>query len=411
MGASVPEINNGVEKSGRKILLLVVLLLAAFLLLTFAIHRAFSNNTPGIDFYVYWQAGRAFFFERQDPYSPEISAQIQQGIYGREALPNEDPMHFANPAYSLLAVLPWLLLPFGWAQAAWMAFNLLVLVSLLFSAFPKAPRWVLLLLPFFYPMTFGLILGNFAVLVFGILAASFSLVFREAPMKQGALVLLGVLLAWLTVKPQSVWLFLAVLLAAAYRRKLYALLAGFAASLGMQLGISLLVMPDWPLRWLERVLNYAGYSNYQPSRLFYLDLLLPPEAVNTASILVSGALILVVLFFTVRWWRGRTPLLILLSWCGLTMYFSHPNSLSYEQLILLLPPLLWATAQKKSSRSLIFFWLGGWIFSYVVLFASWRLDVGWPVLHLPLAAYLVWMAWLHIWRLPRWKKDEQGTFL
>jgi hypothetical protein len=89
------------------------------------------------------------------------------------------------------------------------------------------------------------------------------------------------------------------------------------------------------------------------------------------------------------------------------MYFLHPNSLSYEQLILLLPPFLWAAVQKNSHRSLIFFWLGGWIFSYAVLMASWWLGVGWPVWHLPLAAYLVWMTWLHIWWLPRWKNDEK----
>lgn len=366
----------------------------AFFLLTAGIHYAFAHNTPGIDFYVYWQAGRAFFFEGLDPYSPAVSARIQQGIYGREALPGEDPMHFANPAYGLLPVLPWLLLPFDWAQAAWMAINLLALLALLLAAFPRAPRWVLLLAPFFYPMVFGLILGNFAVLVFGIMAAAFGFFFREPPPGRGLSATFGVLLAWATIKPQSVWLFLVIFLLAAWRRRNRALLGGFAAGLGGMVAISLLVRPDWPLRWVERVLRYSGYSNYQPSRVFWLNLLLPETMILPASIALAIVLLGLCGYLLIRWQRGRLPLLVLLGWSGLAMYFIHPNSLSYEQLILLLPLLLWVLEKDRKPRCLLLFWLGGWVFSYAVLAASWHFGVRWPVLHLPLAGYLFWLVWL-----------------
>ena len=108
-----PEVSIPKRTAWQSYLLLTAVLLLAFGLLTFGIHRAFANNTPGIDFYVYWQAGRAFFLEGQDPYSPEVSARIQNGIYhGRAALPGEDPMKFNYPPFALLPVMPFLLLPF-----------------------------------------------------------------------------------------------------------------------------------------------------------------------------------------------------------------------------------------------------------------------------------------------------------
>jgi len=385
-----------IKRDGKQKLFLSALLLLAVLVLTFGIHQAFKNNTPGIDFYVYWQSGKAFFMEGLDPYSDEVSTQIQYGIFGRAALPEEDPMHFANPAYALLAVFPWLFLSFDWAQAAWLAFNLLAIFTVLFISFPLAPRWVLLLTPFFYQVVFGLVLGNFAVLVFTSLTLTFSLLTREKNLSGSGQVFLGLLLAWITIKPQSVWLYLFLLLLSALRKKYYPLLAGFIGGWAVMVAAAFLVRADWFTSWLERVLGYSGYLNYQPSREFYLGLLFPPDVVSTLSIILAAFLLSTAAVFIYLWMKGRVSLLLTLSWCGLAIYFIHPNSLSYEQLVLLLPPLLWAARQKGAQKERLFFWLGGWVFSYTALLAGFWLQKPWIVSHLPLTAYLVWMIWLHV---------------
>jgi hypothetical protein len=161
------------------------------------------------------------------------------------------------------------------------------------------------------------------------------------------------------------------------------------------MGSVFIVRADWFARWLDRVLHYPGYLNYQPSREFYLGLLFPPGTVSLLSILLAVLLVGLAAAFIYRWLKGSVSLLIALSWCGLAIYFVHPNSLSYEQLVLLLPPLLWAVTQRNGEKALLFFWLGGWIFSYATLLAGFWLEMPWIVNHLPLAAYLVWMTWLN----------------
>ena len=83
---------------------------------TILVHTAFMNSTPGIDLFVFWSAGRAFF-NHQDPYSQEISAQTQMAIYRHLALPGQDHMEFAYPPYALLILYPILWFTFDWTQA------------------------------------------------------------------------------------------------------------------------------------------------------------------------------------------------------------------------------------------------------------------------------------------------------
>ena len=89
-------------------------------------------------------AGREYFFERQNPYSAEVTQAIQMGVYGRPAQGVEDHLGYAYPAYNLLPLLPFVALDFSWADAAWIAFNLIILLVSVLASAPKTPRLVAL---------------------------------------------------------------------------------------------------------------------------------------------------------------------------------------------------------------------------------------------------------------------------
>ena len=133
-------------------------------------------------------------------------------IFKRLARPGEDQLAFVYPPFALLVLYPLILLPFDWAQAVWIAFLLLALVTSFALAFPRAPRWVGISLLAFYPVFFGLILGNFAILIAALLVILLAKYLpREKPSAAwqiGA----GILAGWLTVKPQFTWPFLLFLL-------------------------------------------------------------------------------------------------------------------------------------------------------------------------------------------------------
>jgi hypothetical protein len=153
----------------RKILPLFLFFLISWAILAVGFHSLTQNNALGTDFYVFWNAGRTAVFEHGNPYSDDVSLQNQLAILRRPARPEEDQLGFAYPPFALLTVLPLLAVSYEWAQAIWIPFILLVLVSALLVAC-RRPRLSLTFL-LFYQVFFGIVLGNFAILLAAILLA------------------------------------------------------------------------------------------------------------------------------------------------------------------------------------------------------------------------------------------------
>lgn len=367
--------------------------MAVFCVTAAVLHAVLDENTLGIDYYVFWLAGRSLFIDHASPYHPALTLQSQLGIYQRPALAGEDPMVFAYPLYSLFLLLPVVGLSFDWAFSLWLAFNVLFWISVVVFAFPWAPRWMQLSTLLLYPFTFGLILGNFVVLAGALLILFYGLFNRRArpsPLAQAAL---GVMLAWTTSKPQFIWLYLLIILLYAVHSRLWALAGGFVGGMAAFVSASFWLMLGWIPAWLARLGVYAGHLGGAPNLTRWLQAALPPPASWLLTLLLWLAGIAVTVWLFKLWQAGRQPAALLFAWAGFATYLFHPRSVSYEQLAFALPLLFWCVEERQAPHwAQPALWLGLLGLYWAVFFVSLSPGAGgaqW-LAELPFGYYLIW---------------------
>ncbi len=381
----------------RKAALFALIFLGLIALLAFGIHSLTQNNNLGTDFYIFWQAGRATFLEHASPYSDEIATRSQLAIFKRLAKPGEDQLAFVYPPYALLAILPVVALPFDWAQAVWIALLLLALVTAFALAYPRAPRWAGISFLAFYPVFFGLILGNYAILIAALLVLLIGLYLpRQQPTTAWQLAA-GLLCGWLTVKPQFTWPFLLFFGLYALRNRQWKFLAALAGSFLFFVGVSFALVPGWPSEWLARITRYTAYNQAYPIATFLLKDLLPLDAAAWLSAVLGVACLGLTAWLALRWWRGQLAALPLIAWLGFVGYLFHPRGASYEQIAFLLPLALWACSAAR--RWPVVLW---WIASLVVSWIAFGVSVGVPLISAtewPVLFHVLWIGWL-LWQAP-----------
>jgi len=380
-----------------------VIPLAVFLLLlgmlSAGVHTFTKNNTLGTDFFIFWQAGRGFLFDHASPYSQEFALRSQMAVFKRPAAPGEDQLGFAYPPFSILTILPLLFLPFDWASAVWLALLILCWVAAVFLITRRAPLWPGLLIAAFYPVFFGLVLGNFVSLAAALLAVLAGLyLFSDRP-STALQICAGVASAWLLIKPQFSWLYLLILLLVAVRRRQGTfLLAATSGALFFGL-VSFWIWPAWPGEWLAEVNRYAAYNQTWPTLLVLLRDFLPQDWTLVLGGTGLVAVMAATLYYLFSWWFGRLPLLTLLAWGGLAAYLVHPHGKSYEHLVFLVPLLVWVCRHpRRLSLPVQAWWLGSLAVSWLAFVFSFSLPALDGVTEWPLLAYAAWVAWL--WRRP-----------
>jgi hypothetical protein len=349
---------------------LLVAGLAAFGLLTLAIYVSIENNIPGTDFFIYYVAARQVTVDHGSPYSDTVGEQSQMAILKHLSRPGEDQLRYVYPPYGLLPVLPVSVMSIRWAQAIWLSFWILCLPVCLIYAFRKVPPVFLAFVFFLYPVTFGLMLGNLNIPVICILllvAGRLNLLTTEQKIEP---VILGILLAWATVKPQFSAFYIMIFLLIAYRHRNRRFLAGFFAGLLALLTVSFLIVPNWIAQWLVLIRCYPAYTGGQ---------LIVTPLVNFFPAVIrdgvySGLIVLCVVLigwlFT-RWWNNRATTLELLCAGTTAIFLFHPTGVSYEQMIFLLPFLIWILCGWKKQPVLNpSIWLGFVVLSWVQVFLS-----------------------------------------
>ena len=375
----------------------LLIFLAALAGMAFAIHTLTRDNTLGTDFYIFYRAGQTAFIDRASPYSDVLARQNQLAIFKRPSIAGEDQLGFAYPPYVLLAVWPVLGLGFDWAQAIWAAFLLLSLLAVVTLVYPGAPPWVAITFLCFYPVTFGLILGNFAILIGALVLLIFGLVNGKRPLEPAGQAALGLLLAWLTAKPQFIWLFAAFFLLLALRRRWWPFLAAFGAGLAFFVVISFAILPGWPVLWLESASRYAAYNQSWLILSVLLKDILPLEAVIPVTVVLGAGFLATSAWLFWQWWRGRLDNLLLLAWCGFVVYAFHPRGASYEHVTFLLPMVVWACRQKTIlSWPVWVFWGGSLIVSWAAFFISIQPAAPASTTEWPLLFCAVWLGWLFL---------------
>lgn len=381
---------------------ILVGLLGFIAALTILVHAALNENTIEADFYTFWMAGRSFFLEHQNPYSQDVTTQTQLGVYGRPAQGTEDHLGYAYPAYNLLPLLPFVLMDFPWASAAWLAFNLVLLVVALVAAAPKMPKLAVITLPFFYPFAFCLLLGNYPILLALAVILFYGTFIIKESRSASAQIWLGILLAWASSKPQFIWLHLAFVLLYAVRERLWKFIASFLGALAGMLLATLLWMPDWPRQWIARVIEYAGYHQHKTEMILVslLKHIVPTSLLSPAAGLLLAICAAMAAWLFYAWWRGRLDPLVVVAWSGLFIYLIDPYGLSYAQITFWIPIILWAAMQRKLTAGFVLFWLGNLVLSWAFFGLGLALDSKAATREWPLLAYLPWLAWLLWQKLP-----------
>jgi glycosyl transferase family 87 len=222
------------------------------------------------DLYPRWLGARELLLHHRDPYSAEVTREIQAGYYGRVLDPArsgdpKDQQAFAYPAYVVFLLAPTILLPFGIVQlvfywALWLIMGASVLLWL------RAQRWrpknstiaaLTVLTLGSIPVIQAIKLQQLTVVVAGLLAACAVLLGSRHFLSA------GVVLALSTIKPQLVWPFVAwlVLWALSDWPKRARLIWGFASTMAILLVGAEYVLPGWMGRFYTGIAAYEKYTD------------------------------------------------------------------------------------------------------------------------------------------------------
>lgn len=256
------------------------------------------------DLYPRWLGARELLLHGRNPYSKQVTLEIQEGYYGRPldaSRPNDpkDQQGFAYPVYVIFLLSPLVWLPFHQVQI----FFHWLLIGLTAASVPlwlRALHWRIAVLAMAsaavlaigsVPAVQGIKLQQLSLLVAALLAGS------AACMASGFLFCGGVLLALATVKPQlaffvGAW---AVLWAVSDWRRRRNFVFGLSVAMALLLAGAEIVRPGWMRMFVGAVQQYHRYTQNQS----VLDQLLPGAFAGKMAALLAMALAAVLL------WRLR----------------------------------------------------------------------------------------------------------
>jgi len=264
----------------------------------------------GNDFYQIWLASRLWFFARIDPYSPEMTRDIQIGLYGRPLDANrpadlKERRIFPYPAFAEILFWPAALFPFTVVRVAVLGLLIPATVATVL-VWMRALSWhlqwpflliTLLLVLCSYPALEGFYAGQVGLLAGFLFAASI------LSIQQGRLLQSGVLLGLTTIKPQVILLAALYLLAwTAYDwRKRRSFCVGFVGTVLLLVGGAFVIWPHWISSWLHVVVMYRGYTG--PPLVQELLTTMGLGSAATPTIVVTAACIAVALTLA---WQNRS---------------------------------------------------------------------------------------------------------
>ena len=226
------------------------------------------------DLYPRWLGTRELLLHHRDPYSPEVTREIQSGYYGRplDAGRMDDPRFnepkdqqgFAYPLHVVFLLAPTIGLPFHVVQTGfrWLLITLTLASVLLWL---RVLRWrpsvastaILIVLTLgSYAVVQGIKLQQLTLVVSALLAGC------AAALVAGYFSLAGFLLALATIKPQLAlpiagWL---TLWAVSDWRRRQPFVWSFALSMAIFLAASEYILPGWMKEFRNAVAAYRQYT-------------------------------------------------------------------------------------------------------------------------------------------------------
>ena len=240
---------------------------------------AIEHNKPRgnlSDLYPRWLGARELLLRHRNPYSAEVTADIQRGYWGRTLDSNnpndpKDEMRFAYPLYVVFLLAPTVTLPFETVQRLYLfvAVTLTILSVWLWMRTLEnrvnASQVAVAVMLFLgsYPVVQAIHLQQLALLVFGLIAVA------VAAIGSGMLGAAGVILGLAMVKPQTTMPIAAWFLFWAFagwkERKM--LVITFAATMIVMCAGASILLPSWIGDWREGASSYMGYTAGVPAHV------------------------------------------------------------------------------------------------------------------------------------------------
>jgi hypothetical protein len=254
------------------------------------------------DLYPRWLGSRELLLHHRDPYSAEITREIQAGYYGRPLDPSraEDPKDeqaFAYPVYVAILLAPTVDFPFEPVRKGFDAL-LIALTATSVWLWMRAIQWQPGPLAWFvtavlvlgsFPAVQGIKLDQLSLLIAGFIALSVFLLNRRQFFAA------GIVLAASTIKPQLVLSLIACLVVWALtdsRRRSF--VWGFCGAMAVLLVVSEIILPGWLPKFRIALHQYLAYTG----GISLMDRLLSQGPGRVASV----AIVAVLLGLT---WRAR----------------------------------------------------------------------------------------------------------
>jgi hypothetical protein len=313
----------------------------------------------GNDFYQVWLTSQEWLRHGLDPYSPEMTREIQIGLYGRPLDPNRltDPVDrrvFPYPVFTDLLFWPTAQFPFAPLRVVVVC----ILAALTFASVPlwlRALDWqlsvewicvIILLTLSSYSALEALFAAQLGLLVAFLLAASL------VALQRGRFLFAGILMAITTIKPQVTALAILYLLIWSVDewRERKGFWLGFFATLTLLVSASLIAMPHWIQSWTHTVLAYRHYTR-PPLVTEVLTSHFGSSLVAPGTFVLTAVSIVIVIVLA---WRNRgADYGSRAFWTTLTLSFSIttttilPGQAIYDHLILLPGILLLARYRKE----------------------------------------------------------------
>jgi hypothetical protein len=252
--------NNNIKYAVVMILFIIIIVV-----LTMVNFQFYKQNPGGNDFLARWNGAHEWLIHGNNPYTNQVSEVAQKMIYGRLADPlkGEDVAHFVYPIYSMLFFAPFALMDYTLARAIWMTVLEVAMVAMTFISLrlsgwkikPIGLAGILIFSILWYCSVRTIILGQFSGI--NALLILISLLCIKTDHDQVA----GVLLALSTSKPQMSYLLIIFVVFWAIRSSRHRIWISFFVAMIIMTVVGWLLLPGWPIGWLQQLINYPGYTD------------------------------------------------------------------------------------------------------------------------------------------------------
>lgn len=215
------------------------------------------------DIYPTWKGAELFWGDGVSPYDERVGLESQAAIY-EDGVANEgeDEFQFVYPFYMILYIGPLFLFEFPVAATIFMEILLILLGATLFLSLdtiqqlpsPVTLGTAVLVYLLAYFSVRGLLLSQPAFLAYGFHVGAYWCISRQYDTTA------GIMLALSTIKPQTGYLLVPLLLIWAWFNHRRYIIWGFAVMFAMLFAISFALLPTWFFEWMERVFGYQNYT-------------------------------------------------------------------------------------------------------------------------------------------------------